>query len=253
MPQNPYESDQLVAEYLLFHYGKRHDLVGSEADFLPENVFQFATRLVHELTAGCGDFGGDRALDVGCAVGASSFELTRHYRSVLGLDYSQAFIRAACAMRDFGHVQTTIREEGHRAVPFTAHLPEGFAPGPVEFQVGDAMALDPALADFDLVLAANLICRLPDPRIFLDRLPGLVRPGGLLFLTTPFTWLESFTSPEKWLGGQPGGRESFAILREQLEPSFILEYSCELPFLIRETRRKFQLTWAQGSRWRRRA
>jgi putative 4-mercaptohistidine N1-methyltranferase len=253
VPENPYETDQLVAEYLLFHYGQRRDLVGSEADFLPESVFQFATRLVHELAVGCVDFGGDRALDVGCAVGASSFELTRHYRSVLGLDYSSAFIRAACAMRDLGEVTTSIREEGNRTVPFTARLPAGVRPRQVEFQVGDAMALHPDLADFDLVLAANLICRLPDPQVFLGRLPGLVRPGGLLFLTTPFTWLESFTPPEKWLGGQPGGRESFTALREQLEPHFILERSGELPFLIRETRRKFQLTWAQGSRWRRRA
>jgi putative 4-mercaptohistidine N1-methyltranferase len=253
VPDNPYESDQLVAEYLLFHYGGRRDLVGVEADFLPEEVFNFATRLVSELAVGCRDFGGQRALDVGCAVGGSSFALSRHFQAVLGIDYSAAFVRAACALRDSREVQTSIREEGDRTVAFTARLPEGVKTGQVEFRCGDAMALDPELADFDLVLAANLICRLPDPQVFLRRLPGLVRPDGLLFLTTPFTWLESFAPPEKWLGGHPGDAESFTILAEQLEPHFVLERACDLPFLIRETRRKFQLTWAKGSRWRRRA
>lgn len=39
---------------------------------------------------------------------------------------------------------------------------------------GDACALRPDLPRFDAVLAANLLCRLPDPQAFLDRLPTLV-------------------------------------------------------------------------------
>ena len=34
------------------------------------------------------------------------------------------------------------------------------------------------------------------------RLPELVRTGGQLLLTTPFTWLEEFTPIEKWIGGK---------------------------------------------------
>ena len=49
------------------------------------------------------------------------------------------------------------------------------------------------LGSFDLVHAANLLCRLTDPEKLLARLPQLVRSGGQLLLATPCTWLEEFT------------------------------------------------------------
>ena len=45
----------------------------------------------------------------------------------------------------------------------------------------DACAMPVTLGSFDAVLAANLLCRLPDPLAFLLRLGGadaLVKPGG---------------------------------------------------------------------------
>ena len=72
----------------------------------------------------------------------------------------------------------------------TIQLPSGIDQGRVQFEQGDALDLREGLGQFDAVLACNLICRLPDPKKFLDRLPRLLNPGGQLFLTTPFTWLE---------------------------------------------------------------
>ncbi len=59
----------------------------------------------------------------------------------------------------------------------------------------DACNLRADLGDFDLVLASNLVCRVPDARAFLKRLPSLVKPGGVLFLTTPFTWMTQVCMP----------------------------------------------------------
>jgi hypothetical protein len=39
------------------------------------------------------------ALDMGCAVGGTAFELTRHFDQVLGVDFSQAFVDAANFMK----------------------------------------------------------------------------------------------------------------------------------------------------------
>lgn len=61
------------------------------------------------------------------------------------------------------------------------------------------------------VLAANLLCRLPDPSVFLRRLPSLIKPGGVLVLVSPYSWLPAWTDQQRWLGGYrdevrpPGG------------------------------------------------
>ena len=44
-----------------------------------------------------------------------------------------------------------------------------------------------------MVLAANLICRLPRPMDFLNRLKELVVPAGIVVITSPYTWLEEYT------------------------------------------------------------
>ena len=56
--------------------------------------------------------------------------------------------------------------------------------GDVCFEVGDAMNIPDSWSNFDLVHAANLICRLPSPQKFLDRIPGMVKQGGQLLLAT---------------------------------------------------------------------
>ena len=58
--------------------------------------------------------------------------------------------------------------------------------------VGDACNL-PELGQFGCVLAANVICRLPDPVPFLVRLRSMVVPSGIVVITTPYSWLEQYT------------------------------------------------------------
>jgi SAM-dependent methyltransferase len=66
---------------------------------------------------------------------------------------------------------------------------------------GDACALPADLPAFDAVLAANLLCRLPDPSKFLSRVPSIVKRGGVLVLVSPYSWLEAWTLQQHWLGG----------------------------------------------------
>jgi SAM-dependent methyltransferase len=125
--------------------------------------------------------------------------------------------------------------------------PEGIDPSKVSFLQGDAMALPGDIGGFDRVHAANLICRLTDPVLLLDRFPELVNPGGELVLATPCTWLEGFTAPEKW---PPG--DTLAWLQWHLGWAFDLVKRTDEPFLIRETARKFQWTRSMLTVWRRR-
>jgi putative 4-mercaptohistidine N1-methyltranferase len=245
-----YESDRLVREYLLFHYGSEEEILPYK--FGPRDALGFASRCVRELLNST-TLGRDaRALDVGCAVGRSSFELAGHCREVIAIDYSAAFIAAADKIRAEGELAYEHAIEGGRTARAVARLPKRINASRVSFRVGDAMALPADLGAFDIVLAANLLCRLPDPRVFLARAAALVKPGGQLLLTTPFTWLEEWTPAANWLGGS-GAEESADVLKALLEPDFELRLAKDLPFLIREHARKFQWSVAWGTRWVRRA
>jgi len=68
-----------------------------------------------------------------------------------------------------------------------------------------------------------------------------------LLLATPFTWLEEYTPRDNWIGSG----DSKEKLQEKLSPWFQLEYEEDLPFLIREHRRKYQYSISWGTRWRR--
>lgn len=237
-----YESPRILEEYLLFHYGREDQVLPESGG--PRDAFGFPARSVTELLpAGAGG----RALDVGCAVGRSSFELSRTCESVTGIDLSAAFIQAAETMRTAGHIFCRRHLEGNRYDEVILHLPGDVNPDRVRFRRGDAMDLPADLGVFDAVHAANLLCRLPDPARFLSRLPSLVHQDGVLILTTPCTWLESFTPRENW---PPGS--TFDWLTETLSPHFDLTRQKDLPFLIREHQRKYQWSLALGTVWRRR-
>jgi putative 4-mercaptohistidine N1-methyltranferase len=246
LADNIYESDRLVREYLLFHYGEPDHILPWRSG--PREALAFASRLVRELLNSSSIGRDARALDIGCAVGRSSLELAGHCREVIGIDYSQAFVAAAEKVRSEGEVAFEYAVEGERTARATARVPAGIDAARVTFEVGDAMALRADLGVFDVVLAANLLCRLPDPRVFLARVPELVKAGGQLLLTTPFTWLEEFTPRDKWIGGT-GENGSADELTRLLEPHFELKLSKEIPFLIREHARKYQWSVAWGTRW----
>lgn len=246
MAANIYESDRLVREYLLFHYGSAEENLPRSGG--PREALGFAQRSVGDLLDVSILPPGARALDIGCAVGRSSFELARHCGEVTAIDYSRAFITAAESIRAKGTIDYDYVIEGERTARATAVRPGGVDPSRVSFEVGDAAALREDLGLFDVVLAANLLCRLPDPRRFLARLPSLVRPGGQLLLTTPFTWLEEYTPREHWIGGR-GDVSSEEALTTLLSADFKLQAAKDLPFLIREHARKYQWSVAWGTRW----
>lgn len=242
MNGNIYETPRLLAEYLLFHYGKPEEILPPAAPSGMAEALEFPVRTVGLFTSGMVEHG----LDLGCAVGRSTYEMSRSCASVTGIDFSSTFIRAAEAIAD-GPVSYVRHDEGHHSTPMFARLPAGLPAGQVAFETGDAMDLRRDLGTFDRVHAANLLCRLPDPDRLLERLPSLVRPGGELVLATPCTWLEEFTPPDRW---PPGS--TFDWITARLSCRFELLHTSEEPFLIRETARKFQWTVSLASVWRRR-
>ena len=248
-----YETDRAVSEYLFFHYGDQRKLL--PWDFGPASALNYPVRCVTELLDTNRLSDGVRALDLGCAVGRSTFELARHCETVVGIDFSHRFAEEGQRLQQKGSAPCAYTIEGDLTVQATVAVDADIDRARVSFEQGDATQLRADLGQFDVVLMANLLCRLPDPRACLERMRATVKPGGQMLITTPCTWMEEYTPKEKWLGGfQRDGREVRTLdsLKQILGEAFELDARKDLPFLIREHERKFQWTVAEGTRWIRR-
>lgn len=244
MKSNPYETQQYVSEYLLFHYGRARELC--PPNLVPKGALRFheairekcllpvpdSKRARYENVRSRSNL--TRGLDLGCGVGRFTFELGLVVDEVLGVDNSKRFIAAAQRMAA-RHVSTaTVRESGAEFKKIELRLAARLQRASVKFRVGDAMNLGGfGNAPFDVVAAINLICRLPNPAYFLRQLHRIVKPGGQLVIGSPFSWLESYTPPRHWVNAER--------VIHLLAPSFKLVQRREMPFVIREHRRKYQL------------
>jgi putative 4-mercaptohistidine N1-methyltranferase len=246
-----YETDLLLNQYLLFHYGTADDQL--PYSFGPRDALFFPQRCVSEFLPDIGKV--ERALDLGCAVGRSTFELSRWSEDVVGIDSSRRFIQAAQSIRETGRIEIRRTEEGAIFTLLQRELPAEIRRQTCRFESGDATRLGTGIGSFDLVLAANLIDRVHQPRNLLRALAGIIRPGGHLIMTSPYTWLEEFTPAAEWLGGirdSPGpATTSLAGLKRELDTAFDHEHTSDMPFLIREHARKFQWSVAQATVWKR--
>ncbi|MFN3396940.1 MAG: 5-histidylcysteine sulfoxide synthase [Sulfurimicrobium sp.] len=244
-----YESDKLLSEYAEFHYGDEYFGVPN----FPRALAQLAIRAM-------GDRPARTALDLGCAAGRASFELARHFDHVTGIDFSARFIGLGVQLAETGVLRYTLADEGELVQYRERKLADlgldGVA-GKVEFLQGDACNLKPLFSGYDLIFAANLIDRLYSPARFLATVHERLNPGGLLLIATPCTWLAEHTRREEWIGGFKKDGESFTTLdglKSILGQHFRLrEGPLEVPFVIRETRRKFQHTLSEVTLWERRA
>jgi putative 4-mercaptohistidine N1-methyltranferase len=190
-------------------------------------------------------------------VGRSALEFARHFRHVDAIDFSARFIQSGVRLQQGGEVLYEVPTEGEltesRSVALDRLGLEATA-GRVNFMQGDACNLKEIFTDYDLVFAGNLIDRLYEPLLFLDSIRSRLRAGGLLVITSPYTWLEDYTPKAKWLGGIREAGEpltTFAGLQRALAPHFEFLHREDIPFVIRETARKHQHTIAEMTMWRR--
>lgn len=244
---NVYETDELLGQYLGFHFGESHFGVG--------NYPARCAGICQELMAGRDR---RRALDLGCAVGRTALELGRVFDSVVGVDLSRRFVDAATTLQKTGEIDYFRRDEGELGERVTVSLKAlglDRSAAKVSFATGDASHLGPEHVDYDLVFAGNLIDRLQDPGAFLEGIHQHLAPGGTLVISSPYTLMDEFTPIANWIGGYERNGKPYTVYQGMTE---ILSHHFEeiqppqdVPFVIRETRRKFQHTIAELSAWRR--
>ncbi|MES1156135.1 MAG: bifunctional 2-polyprenyl-6-hydroxyphenol methylase/3-demethylubiquinol 3-O-methyltransferase UbiG [Alphaproteobacteria bacterium] len=133
-------------------------------------------------------FAGLTALDLGCGGGLVSAPLARLGADVTGLDASDEAIGAA------------------RAYAESAGLA-------INFEVGTAEALAARGAQFDLVTALEIVEHVADVGAFLGAAQALVKPGGLIFISTinrtPKARALAITGAERILRWAPEGTHDY--------------------------------------------
>ncbi len=242
-----YETDKIVCQSCEFQYGETHFGVPNFA----EACAKFCMEKMQDRSVG-------RALDIGCAAGRATFELAKTFKEVIGLDFSANLIRMGVTMSEQGAIRYTRIEEGELSSYLERRLADFSLEETAErvaFYQADACNLKELYTGYDLVLAANLIDRLYSPARFLNSIHERINLGGVLVITSPYTWSTEFTDRSEWIGGFRKAGEIYTTLEaitELLSPHFrLLGEPQDIPFVIRETARKFQHTISQATAWER--
>lgn len=100
---------------------------------------------------------GGRVLDAGCGSGAGTARLGEHAQAAVGVDVSPAAIEDAR------------RSRGEQA----------------EFREGDMRSLPFETAEFDVVVCFEALAHVAETDLVLDELRRVLRPGGLLLVSSP--------------------------------------------------------------------
>ena len=244
---NVYNTDTLISQYC--HFGWGENALGVE------NYPAACARIVLDYMK---DKPKRKALDIGCAIGRSTFELARGFDEVTGVDFSTRFIQEAQHLKENGILRYTMPTEGELENFYEVKLSDfdlKEVAKKVSFWQADACNLKPIYTEFDMIFGGNLIDRLYDPKKFLDSLASRLNDGGMLILTSPYTWQEESTPKEKWIGGYKRDGEDVTTLdglKEILGNAFDLIDVKDVPFVIQETARKHQYTIAQMTIWEKR-
>ena len=253
--EDKYDTDELVDQYLLFHFGSQAE---QQDEVLATRVeFPSVVNLIDRTVQLINQFAQKKvkALDLGCAVGRSTFELARTFESVIGLDYSHVFIRTAEHLRQQQSLEYRRWETGAHYTTLDVTIDAQIDRERIGFVEGDAsdLARVPAIntdEHFDAILLSNLMCRLSAPCDCLQQFTGsdrYLRSGGILVISSPNTWMAQYTDPGNFLDGADSAA-TLAALGECL-PGFELVHEEDLPFMIREHRRKYEYIIAQVSVW----
>lgn len=246
---NIYETDKMVSEYIEFHYGDTYFDVPN----FPVACATAALNAVDQQSIQT-----KRALDIGCATARSSFELAKVFDHVDAVDFSVRLIEAPTNLQKTGSQRYVVQDEGELVTYKEIKLDEfdGYeaVKDKIAFMQGDACNLIEKYKNYDLVFAGNLLDRLYDPEKFLSTIKERTNPGGLLVMASPYTWLEEHTPRENWLGGfKANTGENYTTLEgltDALEPEFkMIGEPQDIPFVIRETKRKFQHTISELTIW----
>jgi len=204
-----------------------------------------------------------RVLDLGCTVGGCTLEMAKTVPEVIGVDFPH-YVTAAEEMKKDGQRHFRMKEEGFVYTELLASVDSHIDRQRVNFKPVDPSTISAAdSGSFNVVVMTNLLERLPAPAQCLENLVGehgLVKPDGLLVLSTTGTWSTTYTPKSQWLGGytDAAGNEvrtldGISAFMKGLDGEMQLIHREDVPMILREDARNFQYKMVETTIWRRRA
>jgi SAM-dependent methyltransferase/uncharacterized protein YbaR (Trm112 family) len=187
-----YNSSAMLSSYLWSHYSEFFN--GSAA-----------TDAYKKWAAGLAAQKG-WALDIGCAVGRLTFEMSKFHDRAVGIDTSVSFIRAARDLAARKRLEFDLIMEGNIKEKQSCDLDPAFEFDATEFIVADAMALPFRSHCFATASSVNILEKVPDPARHLSEANRVMQKSCARFLfSDPFSWDESVSRSDLWLGGRNAG------------------------------------------------
>lgn len=201
-PQSTFDATrQHLSTYARSHYGDLDPDPGGPNDQPSPDVSGHVVHLLQSALERVGEPPDGPALDVGCAVGRTTFEIAeRTGRLTVGVDLHAAMLRTAARVLHTGRVRHPRRRVGlaYDRRDFRVELPG--APQ-VDFWGGDATDLPFADGTFSLVVSLNVLDCVTSPHEHLTEAARVLAPGGRAVFTTPYDWSPNATPFEAWIGG----------------------------------------------------
>ncbi len=188
-----------------------------------------------------------RALDLGCAVGQSVFQLRRYFERAVGIDRSGPLLAEARTLQRVREASIIWAAEGFKPQSHRFRLSEDVVTDGVDFIEGELDPLPTDLGLFDFVMIEKVLECLPDPRRFLAQIPALVAPGGYFLHVSSYRWHPEFTVLEKQLGR---AHEAPGQIDEILGPGMKRECRFNVPFILEKDATGFSYGVAEGLLWR---
>lgn len=249
IPDDRYETDPDVVPYCESHYGP--DVLGH--DNYAEKIAQFCLNLMAKQER-------KRAMEIGCKVGRTTFELAASFDHVTGVDATARQIRIGVEMVDKGYTQWESPKEGKLVDFRQAHLSNlglDHCRSKVEFLQADLANMKERFRAYDLILLNGVLERSYDPAKFLATVHERLNANGLLIIATNQDWSPAYTPEGQWIGGYKDatGENVTTLdgLSAHLQPHFELEGGpSTLPHLIRQHASRYTLDLMQVSVWRKR-
>jgi len=244
---NKYETSKDICQQLECYFGA--NVLGHE------NYGQQIAQQVESFIA-AENIATERLLNLGCSVGRVAFELSQFFQHIDAVDFSARTIQYGVQLQTGASVRYTRTIEGDICEYNEITLADKVKQANSErilFSQADGCNLKDNFKHYDVILIQNALEQSYDPKRLLANAVSRLNPSGLLIIISDYHYQLQTTDKAKWLSGVKVNGENLSgidALTSELNDEFDLVATKELPRVVADSARNFNVSHCQLSVWR---